>query len=215
MRITAGTKLRAELLKYIKGDLMKEKISLYARSMLTLIHIVFVKILNMRGFTSAAAQDFSLTTKLSLREKGKISLHKHIHTRRNGVFEADGGMIEIGEGCFFNNGCMVVSKERISIGKNTSFGPNVLVYDHDHNIYSHEDIHDSGYVTDSVIIGDNVWIGANSVILRGSVIGSGCVIGAGSVIKGTYPPDTVIVQKRSDYVKERSRIVRKDVQEVD
>ncbi|MGN0106801.1 MAG: acyltransferase, partial [Hominilimicola sp.] len=130
-------------------------------------------------------------------------------------FEDDGGMIEIGEGCFFNNGCMVVSKEHIRIGKNTSFGPNVLVYDHDHNIYSSEDIHDSGYVTDSVIIGDNVWIGGSSVILRGSVIGDGCVIGAGSVIKGTYPPDTVITQRRIDEIRERSRHERKDVHQID
>ena len=64
-------------------------------------------------------------------------------------------------------------------------------------------------------IGDNVWIGANSVILRGSVIGSGCVIGAGSVIKGTYPPDSVIIQKRSNEVMERNHRERRDVQEVD
>ena len=194
---------------------MKGKISLYVRSVFALVHIVFVKILNISGFTSSAVQDFSLSTKISMREKGKISLHKHIHTRRNVVFEADGGMIEIGEGCFFNNGCMIVSKEHIRIGKNTSFGPNVLVYDHDHNIYSHEDIHDSGYVTDSVFIGDNVWIGANSVILRGSVIGNGCVIGAGSVIKGTYPPDSVIIQKRNYEMRERNSRERKDVHQID
>ena len=194
---------------------MKRKISLYVRSILTLVHIAFVKILNISGFTSAAVQDFSLTTRISVNEKGIISLKKHIHTRRNVTFESDGGMIELGEGCFFNNGCMVVSKEHIKIGKNTSFGPNVLVYDHDHNIHSAEDIHDSGFVTSPVVIGDNVWIGANSVILRGSVIGSGCVIGAGSVIKGTYPPDSVIIQKRSNEVMERNHRERRDVQEVD
>ncbi|MBQ8301882.1 MAG: acyltransferase [Clostridia bacterium] len=100
---------------------------------------------------------------------------------------------------------MVVSKESIKIGKYTSFGPNVLIYDHDHNIHSGEDIHDSGFVTDGVTIGDNVWIGANTVILRGSVLGDGCVVGAGSVIKGTYPPDSVIIQKRTENITVKKR----------
>ena len=57
-----------------------------------------------------------------------------------------------------------------------------------------------------MIIGDNVWIGANTVILRGSIIDNGCVIGAGSVIKGEYPPDSVVIQKREDTViKKRKR----------
>ncbi len=184
---------------------MKKRIALYVRCVFSLLHIAFAKILNIRGFNSALLQDFSPCTKFSLSSGGKITLKKHIHTRRGVVLEADGGNIEVGEGTFFNNGCMVVSKESIKIGKYTSFGPNVLVYDHDHNIHSGEDIHDSGFVTDSVTIGDNVWIGANTVILRGSVLGDGCVVGAGSVIKGTYPPDSVIIQKRTENITVKKR----------
>ena len=45
-------------------------------------------------------------------------------------------------------------------------------------------------------IGDNSWIGCNVVILRGTSIGKNCIVGAGSVLKGTYPDNSVIVQKR-------------------
>ncbi len=182
---------------------MKKRIALYVRSLFSLIHTLFVKILHPAGFHSPLLQDFSLTTRLSVSEGGKLFLKKHIHTKRNVVIEADGGMIDIGEGCFFNNGCVIVSKDRISIGNYTSFGPNVMVYDHDHNIHSPLEIHDSGFSAEEVIIGDNVWIGANTVILRGSVIGNGSVVGAGSVIKGTYPPRSVIVQKRAEIIRER------------
>ncbi len=176
---------------------MKKRITLYVRSFFTIFHILAAKICNIKGFHSPFIQDFSFSTKISV-SGGKISLGRHIHTKRNVVLEADGGEMEIGEGCFFNNGCMLVSKEKITVGKNTSFGPNVLVYDHDHDIHSHLAVHDSGFVTSPVTIGDDVWIGAGSVILRGSVIGDGCVIGAGSVIKGVCPPDSVIIQKRSE-----------------
>lgn len=180
---------------------MKKRLSLYARSILSFVHIVFVKIFNIRSFKSSLVQDFSLTTRIFPHGGGKISLGKRIHTRRNVVLEAEGGSLEIGEGVFFNNGCMAVSKERIAIGKNTAFGPNTVIYDHDHNIHSDKAIHDSGYLTESVVIGDNVWVGANCTILRGTCIGDGCVIGAGSVIKGTYEPYTAVIQKRAETVK--------------
>ena len=85
-------------------------------------------------------------------------------------------------------------------------GPNVLIYDHDHDISSAESIHDSGYKTSPVVIGDDVWIGANTVILRGTVIGRDCVVGAGSVLKGVYPAGSVIVQKRTENIYEKGRV---------
>lgn len=180
---------------------MKRKMLLCIRSFFSLIHITFTKIFNIGGFFSAPVQDFSASTKFSISGGGKIFLKKHIHTKRNVCIEADGGIVEIGEGCFFNNGCMIVSKERVRIGSCTAFGPNVFVYDHDHDIKSGRILHESGFLTDEVIIGDNVWIGANCVILRGTRIGDGVVVGAGSVLKGVYEPGSVIIQKRSEEVR--------------
>ena len=157
---------------------MKKRISLYVRSVLTFLRIVITKIFNIKGFHSAFIQDFSITTKISVTERGKILLKKHIHTKRNVILCAEGGTLEIGEGCFFNNGC----------------------------ISSAESIHDSGYKTSPVVIGDDVWIGANTVILRGTVIGRDCVVGAGSVLKGVYPAGSVIVQKRTENIYEKGRV---------
>lgn len=90
---------------------MKKRISLYVRSVLTFLRIVITKIFNIKGFHSAFIQDFSITTKISVTERGKILLKKHIHTKRNVILCAEGGTLEIGEGCFFNNGCMAVAKK--------------------------------------------------------------------------------------------------------
>ena len=180
---------------------MKKRISLFLATSL-----IFSSLFNIKGFRSAFIQDFSITTKISVNERGKILLKKHIHTKRNVILCAEGGTLEIGEGCFFNNGCMAVAKERITIGNRAAFGPNVLIYDHDHDISSAESIHDSGYKTSPVVIGDDVWIGANTVILRGTVIGRDCVVGAGSVLKGVYPAGSVIVQKRTENIYEKGRV---------
>lgn len=182
---------------------MKKRLSLYARAFFALWHMLFVKLISPKGFYAKIPQDISCGTKISVYTGGRIFLEKHIHTRRAVTLEADGGTIHIGEGSFLNNGCAVISKENITIGRNTAIGPNTMIYDHDHRIDALTPLHDSGFVTSPVIIGDNVWIGANTVILRGSVIGSGCVIGAGSVIKGEYPPDTVVIQKREQILKEK------------
>lgn len=182
---------------------MERRISLYIRAFFALWHLLFVKLVHFGRISAKLSQDISCGTRISAHSGGKIVLEKHIHTRRAVTLEADGGTLHIGEGSFINNGCAAVAKDSITIGRNTAIGPNTLIYDHDHRIDTSVPLHDSGFVTAPVIIGDNVWIGANTVILRGSVIGSGCVIGAGSVIKGEYPPDTVVIQQRTETLKNK------------
>lgn len=182
---------------------MKRKISLYIRAFFALWHLLFVKLVHFGGISAKIPQDISCGTKISVYSGGKIILEKHIHTKRAVTLEADGGTLYIGEGSFINNGCIVSAKESITIGRCSAIGPNTFIYDHDHRIDPLVPLHDSGFVTAPVVIGDNVWIGANTVILRGSVIGSGCVIGAGSVIKGEYPPNTVVIQQRTETIKKK------------
>lgn len=52
------------------------------------------------------------------------------------------------------------------------------------------------FKTSPITIGSNVWIGANTLILRGTHIGDNCVVAGGAVIRGSYPANTVIIQKR-------------------
>lgn len=180
---------------------MKNRVRLYIRCVFGILHIAVVKLFNIRGFSSGLLQDFSFGTRIFVGRGSKMRLGRKIHTRGSVVMETlDGGELSIEDGCSFNRGCMIVSGDKITIGRKTAFAPNVMVYDHDHNTYRSEENEES-YKFSPITIGSRVWIGANSVILRGSVIGDGCVIGAGSVIKGTYPPNTIIIQKRSDEIR--------------
>ncbi|WP_158232647.1 acyltransferase [Sporosarcina sp. P26b] len=145
----------------------------------------------------------SFSTKIRIKGKGKVILKKKVGTRRNVELAVDTmGVISIGKSCFFNNNCMVVAHEKILIGDYCSFGPNVLIYDHDHDFRAYNGIKSGHFKTSTIEIGNNVWVGANSIILRGSKIGDNCVIAAGSVIKGEYKSNSIVLNEREERVVE-------------
>lgn len=89
----------------------------------------------------------------------------------------------------------IYSRASIHIGKHTSIGANVKIFDHDfHPIDPDERLEhpNSGMKCKPIEIGENVFIGCNCIILKGSKIGNNCVIGAGSVVAGTFEDNCVI-----------------------
>ena len=101
----------------------------------------------------------------------------------NCFFECNGGMIILGYNNFFNTNCRIVSMDKITIGDNNLFGPNLVVIDHDHK---HTDektmICKQGYETAEICIGSDIWVGANVTICKGVKICDHVVIGANSVV---------------------------------
>lgn len=127
--------------------------------------------------------------KLIIGKNFKMRSHSHLRVRKN-------ALLQLGDNVSLNYGNMIVSHEKIIIGNDVQFGPNVLIYDHDHDYRAEGGIKSGKFKTSPVIIGNNVWIGANTVILRGTVIGDNCVIAAGSIVSGTIPRGMLFVQKR-------------------
>lgn len=112
----------------------------------------------------------------------------------NHIGAVKGGRILIGKGCFFNRYCILGCRKEILIGNHCIFGPNVLIYDHDHRYSTNGVI--NGYKTGSVIIEDGCWIGGNVTILRNTHIGEGSVIGAGCVVRGDIPAHSIVTSGR-------------------
>ena len=117
-----------------------------------------------------------------------------VAAERQCVIVAVAGKLTIGSHTYINSNCAIVCHERIDIGADCLFGPNVCVYDHDHE-YGYDGI-GSGYRTAPITIGDHCWLGANAVILRGTRIGDGCIIGAGTVVRGKIPAHSVVTGDR-------------------
>jgi acetyltransferase-like isoleucine patch superfamily enzyme len=102
-----------------------------------------------------------------------------------------GGYISAGIGFYCGRNCVICSMDKIKFGDWVSIGPNMVIYDHDHD-YRNDF---TSYKCDPVIIGNHVWIGAGAIILRGTVIGDNCVVAAGSIVKGKYSPNSLIMTK--------------------
>lgn len=107
----------------------------------------------------------------------------------------NGGSIYIADNVAFNYSARLVAHKSIYVGKGCSFGPNVMVYDHDHD-YDGESFSRQEFRVAPVVVEQNCWIGANSIILRGTHIGAGCVIGAGTIVKGVIPPHSLVTHNR-------------------
>lgn len=134
--------------------------------------------------------------RIRINGNGKIYLHSGLGCRSNVIFNvSDGGVIDIGCNVSFNDGCMLNARKKITIGKNTVIGQNVMMYDHDHNYQDLEKMRND-FLVEKITIGENVWIGSNVIILRGSTVGDGAVIGAGTIIKGDIPPNTMVYNSR-------------------
>jgi len=125
---------------------------------------------------------------------GKIEIGKFFELKDNSyIAVVRNGSFKIGDNVYINRNCNIICQREISIGENTSIGPNVLIYDHDH-CFGCDGI-EEGFKTAPVIIEKNCWIGAGVIILRGTHIGEGSVIGAGTLLKGYIPAHSLVTSK--------------------
>ena len=143
-------------------------------------------------------------TEIVLALNGKLDIGRWVKAYKRVTFAAVGGEISIGEDTTFTRNDIISCREKITIGKNCSFGPNVCIYDHDH-LYDKNGTKNRGFKTSPIIIDDNCWVGANVVILRGTHIGKGSVIGAGTVLKGNIPCYSLVKLDRELIIQELQR----------
>nr|WP_288730329.1 acyltransferase [uncultured Anaerobutyricum sp.] len=162
----------------------------------SLIKLLISKVVLRRNIEFTLFNEIKAHAKIITNGTGTVKLGKSIHLYQGTQIKSnDGAIILIGQHTSFNNGCMIVSREKIDIGSDCSFGPNVMIYDHDHD-YKGKNIKEDKYITNKIVIGSNVWVGAGAMILRGSTIGNNVVVGAGTIVKGDIPDNTLVYQKK-------------------
>jgi len=159
----------------------------------------FTKLFHPKWFRGPLISVISPNTEISLDYGGKLTIGAWFKMRGGAKLRVrNGAECVIGDRTSMNCNCMITCHEKILIGNDVQFSPNVQIYDHDHDYRA--GLENQQYQTAPVTIGNQVWIGANTVILRGTAIGDHCVIGAGSVLKGVYPDHSLIIQKRETTV---------------
>jgi len=99
--------------------------------------------------------------------------------------------IHLGEGVFFNYGCICLDVCPIRIGAKTQIGPYVQILTADHP--RDGATRDAGLEFGRpVTIGANVWIGGGAILLPGVCIGDDAVIGAGAVVTRDVSPGVTV-----------------------
>lgn len=140
-------------------------------------------------------------TTIIIKSGGNIRVGKNCKTKKRDTLASVEGTLTIGNNVFFNQNNIIVCHNEINIGDYCLFGPNVVIYDHDHK-FGLNGIAVNEFNSAPIIIDNNCWIGANVTILRGTHIGEGSVIGAGSIIKGKIPPHSLVKTNRELIIKQ-------------
>lgn len=163
-----------------------------------ILKLFLYKLLYVKRVCFKGIPKMNCNFKIAIKKNSKLLLGKNFRVRNNVSFRAyDESTIEIGNDCFFNDGCSINARKKITIGSNFKAGQNVIIIDNDHDYKNDID----KYICDEIVIGNNVWIGANSIILRGTHIGDNVVIAAGSIVKEDIPNDTIVYQDRKNKMK--------------
>ena len=140
----------------------------------------------LQEYNSLAPDNMERKNEILLELLGKTGERFYIEP----PFRCDYGCnIELGENFYSNYNLTILDCNKVKVGDNVLFAPNVTITAAGHPI--HPDSRKKYEYGIPVTIGNNVWIGANVVICPGVTIGDGTVIGAGSVVTKDIPANVV------------------------
>lgn len=100
--------------------------------------------------------------------------------------------LHVQEGCTIAPNVLLGLDADISLGRNVSLSPGVVMYTATHPIgfgsqrmlpYTH---------AKPIVVEDGVWVGMCSLILPGVTLGHGSIVSAGAVVSESIPPDTLV-----------------------
>lgn len=175
---------------------MNRKISWGMRMCINLVRCPINSLMNGFHTKFIGLQKIALTAKVEASRTGKVTVLERSTIDGGSVCRASSGELVIGAHVYINRNCNIVSHKHVKIGNKCTIGPNVCIYDHDHDFRSNH--RDTEYVCKPITIGDNVWIGSNVIIVKGVTIGDNSVIAAGVVVRTDVPPNSIYILK-SEY----------------
>ena len=174
---------------------MRNVVKKITRAITSNLRLMGLKIVHQSRIRYRPTISVGKNSQVILTNGGKIFLGNNISINKNVEINSNGGHIILLGNNYINNNTIIASHEKISIGFGTTIGPNVLIYDHDHNFKNESG---GAFICKEIIIGRNVWIGGGCIILKGVKIGDNSVIAAGSVVTKDVPEKSIVYQKRND-----------------
>lgn len=166
-----------------------------------ILKMAWTKLFHIKSFSGPIISLISPHTEITLDNGAELRIGSNFKMRDGSKIRVrKGAVCKLGKNVSVNSNNMIVCHESVEIGDNVQLSSNVQIYDHDHDFRTDGGVKAGKYKTAPVKIGNNVWIGANTVVLRGTEIGDNCVIGACCVVKGVFPTNSVLVQKKQNHI---------------
>ena len=95
----------------------------------------------------------------------------------------DNSELHIDDNSYIGNGCDVMARKSVRIGKETLVAQDCKLIDCNHKWSAENGVERKKFIAKPIDVGNKVWIGTNVVITAGVVIEDNCLIGAGQVIR--------------------------------
>lgn len=169
--------------------------------LLLLFRKIFYRIFNVNIIIGKNANIHPFA-KIVASHESEVKISDNCAIAGAGIINAEnGGGVFLHENVSLSRGVQIYARKHVVIGSGTMLGNGTMIFDHDHDYMQPGGVRANKYIEEPISIGKNVWTGCNVVILRGTVLGDNCVVGAGAVIKGKYPDNSIIIQKREENVK--------------
>lgn len=152
------------------------------------------------GFGSVETYDFSY-------QRTILNINGHIHFDGKakiglGSKLSINGALYIGDNFHISAASTIISRKKITIGKNSLIAWECLLSDADHH-HIIDELNNIINKPKEINIGNHVWICARSTILKGSNIADNCVIGAQSLLSGDFKEkNTLIAGNPAKIIKE-------------
>lgn len=168
----------------------------------SMILIVIMRIVYPFRLKGSMLQRLSPTSSIYLLGRSKLTIGKWLRLHAGSKIRVVGrGQLTFGANVKVNYNCMFVCMGKMTIEEGVEFGPNVFVYDHDHDFRAAGGLKEGKYNIGEVFIGHDAWVGAGSIILRGVKIGSNSVIAAGSIVSKDVAENSIYYNKANSITK--------------
>lgn len=164
------------------------------------IRALFIKINMGKNFKYKHLFSLSPLSEIEFNRNSKISFGHNLKISSGTILKVrKHANLEIGDNVYIGNNNILVAHKSIVIGDDTTIGPNVVFYDHDHEYKN--GFKKKNFSCEDICIGKNVWIGSNCIILKGTIIKDNSIIAAGTIIKGVFEEHTLVYDHKKKIIK--------------
>ncbi len=111
------------------------------------------------------------------------------------------GVLSIGDGTSFEQGCHIIAAKDVRIGNDCVFSAYVYISDCSHDYSPEKSIIQSALDIKPVRIGNHCFVGIGSCIMPGVTLGDNVVIGANSVVTRDIPANCMAVGSPAKVIK--------------